>query len=41
MSKTSDYAYYRTEINGGTATYAYIRQNLKQSALKLTLGIMF
>lgn len=41
MSKTSDYAYYRTEISNGTATYSYIRQNLKQSALRLTIGIMF
>ena len=41
MSKTSEYTYYREEITGGTATYAYIRQNLKQSALRVTLGIMF
>jgi len=41
MAKTSDYAYYRSEVANGTTTYSYIRQNLKQSALRLTIGVMF
>lgn len=41
MSKTSDYAYYRSEISSGITNYSYIRQNLKQAALRVTIGIMF
>lgn len=39
MKKESEWAYYR--IDTSPTTYRYIKQNLKQSAIRLNLGIMF
>jgi hypothetical protein len=42
MKKTADYTFFRTDNSGGSGTtYSYVKQNLKQSAVRVNIGIMF
>lgn len=41
MKKTADYTYYRAENDGTKTTYSYLKQNLKQSAIRINIGILF
>lgn len=39
--KESDYMYYRTDQTGNGEAYKMLKQNLKQSAIRINIGIMF
>lgn len=41
MAKTSDYAFYRVEEVDNAPSFSFIKQSLKQSAIRINLGILF
>lgn len=41
MAKTSDYTFYRVDDVNGAPSFSYIKQNLKQSAVRINIGILF
>lgn len=41
MKKTSDYTFYRVDNANNQATFSFVKQNLKQSAIRINLGILF
>ncbi len=41
MKKESDYMYYRTDMGTGGESYKMVKQNLRQTAVRINIGIMF
>jgi len=41
MDNPSPYLYYRSELADGKETYQYVKSNLRQNAIRISLGLMF
>jgi hypothetical protein len=41
MSKTSDFTFYRVDDVNGAPSFSFVKQNLKQSAIRINIGILF
>jgi hypothetical protein len=41
LDNPSPYLYYRSELSGGKETYQFVKSNLRQNAIRISIGLMF